>query len=143
MRGNLVPVIELMDQHLMAEWRELKMVPAALRKSLRSRSVEKILDSIPPSYVLGKGHITFWYNKLTFLTDRYALLTTELLARGYNLQYRGGFETFTKDLPKVFFNQYFPTTAEIEISRARILEKIAMKPAWYKKTLPKPKEEEL
>lgn len=143
MRGNLVPVIELMDQHLMAEWRELKMVPAALRRSLRSRSTETILDAIPRSFVLGKGHITFWYNKLTFLTERYALLTTELLARGYNLQYRGGFENFTKDLPKVFFNHYYPTPPEIELSRARIAEKIAMKPTWYKKTPPKPKEEEL
>lgn len=141
MRGNLVPVVELMDQHLMAEWRELKMVPAALRRSMRSKSVEMIMSSIPSSFVLGKGHITFWYNKLTFLTERYAMLTTELLLRGFNLQYRGGFETFTKDLPKVFFNHYYPNATEIGMSRARIAEKIAMKPSWYKKTAPKPKEE--
>jgi deoxyribonuclease (pyrimidine dimer) len=127
----------------MAEWRELKMVPAALRKSLRTRTLEQIMDSIPPKYVLGKGHITFWYNKLTFLTERYSLLTTELLARGYNLKYRGGFEQFTKDLPKSFFGDYFPTLAEIELSRTRIAEKIAMKPLWYKKTAPKPKEAEI
>jgi deoxyribonuclease (pyrimidine dimer) len=134
MRGNLIPVIELMDQHLMAEWRELKMVPAALRKSLRTRTQEQILDSIPSKFVLGKGHITFWYNKLTFLTERYATLTVELLGRGYNLKYRGGFETFTKGLPNLFFNNYFPTPGEIETSRKRIEEKIAMKPTWYKKS---------
>ena len=143
MRGNLVPVAELMDQHLMAEWRELKMIPPALRKSLRTRTLDQVLDSIPSKYVLGKGHITFWYNKLSFLTQRYTLLTTELLARGFNLKYRGGFENFTKGLPEIFFNDYFPTPAEIAVSRQRIEEKIAMKPSWYKKTPIKAQEPEL
>lgn len=35
-RINLVPVEELMDQHLFAEFREIKMVPKSLRRSLRA-----------------------------------------------------------------------------------------------------------
>lgn len=35
-RVNLVPVTELADQHLFAEFRELKMVPKSLARSLRS-----------------------------------------------------------------------------------------------------------
>lgn len=135
MRGNLIPVEELMDQHLMAEWRELKMVPAALRKSLHTRSPEQILNTIPHHYVLGKGHITFWYNKLLFLKERYAQLTCELLARGYNLKYRGRFDAFTVNLPACFFNHYTPSIEEIQTSRQRIEEKIAIKPWWYRKTL--------
>lgn len=46
-RINLVPVEELADQHLLAEYREL---PRCLNKPTRS-------PSDFPVYVLGKGHV--------------------------------------------------------------------------------------
>ncbi len=36
-RINLVPSQELMDQHLFAEFREIKMVPKSLRRSIAAR----------------------------------------------------------------------------------------------------------
>ena len=36
-RINIVPVEELMDQHLIAEYRESTMVPAALNRTLKSK----------------------------------------------------------------------------------------------------------
>ena len=36
-RINIIPVCELKDQHLIAEYREITMVPAALNRTLRSK----------------------------------------------------------------------------------------------------------
>jgi len=74
---------QLMDQHLMAEYRELPMVLSSLRRSLRTQSEREILKKIPPRFTLNKGHVLFFYNKLTFLKDRYTRIVDELLNRGY------------------------------------------------------------
>ena len=66
-RINLVSPEELTDQHLMAEWREIKMVPAALRRSLRTQSTQAVLKKIPSAFTLNKGHVTFFYNKIDYL----------------------------------------------------------------------------
>ena len=41
-RINLVPPEELMDQHLFAEFREIKMVPKSLRRSLRAAEARDV-----------------------------------------------------------------------------------------------------
>ena len=56
---------KLTDQHLMAEYRELPMVPAALRKSLRTQSVKTILSKIPKRYKLNSGHVLFFVDKFS------------------------------------------------------------------------------
>ena len=55
-RINIVPVEELMDQHLIAEYREITMVPAALNRTLKSK---KGLDrnKISKTYTLNTGHV--------------------------------------------------------------------------------------
>ena len=132
-RVNLVPPKELMDQHLLAEWRELKMVPASLRRSLRTQSAGTVLAKIPPEFTLGRGHVTFFYDKLSYLYCRYQYLVEELLARGFNLEYAGDFWRFIEDLPDEFTDKiWIPSSKDIEISRNRIQERIAMKPTWYR-----------
>ena len=132
-RVNLVPPKELMDQHLLAEWRELKMVPASLRRSLRGYSIDEILRRIPPKFTLGRGHVTFFYDKLLYLHRRYDYLVKELIARNFNLEYTGDFHKFTEDLPDEFSNTlWIPNSVDIEVSRNRIKEKIALKPDWYR-----------
>ena len=54
-RVNLVPVSELANQHVMAEWRELKMIPKALARSLKTQSREKIFKKIPKEFTLNTG----------------------------------------------------------------------------------------
>ena len=131
-RINLIDPKELSDQHLMAEWREIKMVPAALRRSLKTKSIESILKSIPNNYTLGTGHVRFFYDKMIYLKNRYEILTKELLNRGYNLKNTETFDSYTKDLPKEFLLDYEPTENAIGIITSRISEKIAMKPGWYR-----------
>lgn len=132
-RVNLIPVEELTDQHLLAEWRELKMVPASLRRSLNAKNPQNVIDSIPTAYCLGRGHVTFFYDKLAFLTTRYRELRFELLSRGVKLNNLEEFTTFCSDIPFQFFHRLWtPTKDEVKLSQARIKEKILMKPSWYR-----------
>lgn len=80
--SNVNPSL-LKRAHLIAELREITMVPAALRRSLRTRSVDDIKKGIPSRFTLNKGHVTFFYNKLKFLQQRFNTLADEMARRGY------------------------------------------------------------
>jgi deoxyribonuclease (pyrimidine dimer) len=132
-RINLVPVEDLADQHLFAEWREIKMVPAALRRSLKTRKTSDILAGVPKRYTLNKGHVTFFFNKMLFLYDRYCELTEELDDRGYNLTYHDLNFIFYRDIPEVFRTQNWESNNDDKkVNIERILLRISEKPDWYK-----------
>ena len=60
-RINLVEPSELTDQHLIAEYREITMVPGSLKRTLVSKSgyQEK---KVPKKFTLNGGHVYFFYN---------------------------------------------------------------------------------
>ena len=64
-RINIIPVEDLTDQHLMAEYREIFMIGPALQKSLQSESWNS--NKIPNKFTLGKGHVMFFYDKGKYL----------------------------------------------------------------------------
>lgn len=130
-RINLVHVRELSDQHLMAEYRELPRVFSAVRKHTQDG---KKLSSfkINSTYILGTGHVTFFYDKLWFLKRRHEDLVYECLRRGINITNTA--INYICDLPAEFCKDYVPSEDEINISRDRIIEKLTMKPLWYKYT---------
>lgn len=133
-RVNLVPAAELADQHLFAEWREVKMVPRSLARSLESRPMELVLARISPVFTLNTGHVMFFYDKYEFLRRRYDALTDELLSRG--VQFRGDHALDATGvwprLPPDFHNDYVPTPEALATSRARIEQRIALQPNWYR-----------
>lgn len=132
-RINLVHPSELADQHLFAEFREIKMVPKALARALRGSTPADIVRRVPPAFTLGTGHVTFFYNKGAYLTDRYFQLRQELMARGVDFNRAAEF-----DPEDTYFNnpsllgQYVPTDEALALIRARLAERIAQKPHWYK-----------
>ena len=130
-RINLVPVKELADQHLMAEYRELPRVFGAVRKHVQDGKAKSSFK-INNTYILGTGHVTFFYDKLLYLKNRHKALVTECLRRGININNTEVNDI--SDLPLEFCNNYEPTDNEISISRERIIEKLVMKPSWYKYT---------
>ena len=81
-RINIIPVEDLTDQHLMAEYREIFMIGSALQKSLSSPNWDK--KRIPKELTLGTGHVMFFYDKGKYLDKRYQELRTEMKARGMN-----------------------------------------------------------
>ena len=131
-RINLIPVEELTDQHLMAEYRELPMIAKALEKTLKSRSRYQE-TKVSSTYVLGTGHIYFFYNKRDYLVNRYINLVRELKSRKFNIDPNArnmSWEVFD-NITQV---QWQPSAEEIEINRNRINERISLKPDWYRKT---------
>jgi deoxyribonuclease (pyrimidine dimer) len=130
-RINIIPVSELTDQHLIAEYREITMVPAALTRTLNSKS-GFIKKKIPDRFTLNTGHVYFFYDKGLYLYNRYDNIVEEMILRGFNPDLK---RIFPKDIfPFELFNDWIPTIKEQEIVRSRIKEKIAMKPSWYRKT---------
>ena len=132
-RINLVRVEDLADQHLFAEWREIKMiVPAALR-SLNARTANEILKSIPSVYTLNTGHVTFFYTKLYFLKNRFDKLTDELLQRGFDIT-PFDFETDDYSFVHNRIGQEFwwPTKRDIQVNIDRISQRLNERPSWYR-----------
>ena len=78
-RINVVPVHELCDQHLLAEFRELTRIP----NGILSGKLKIDYDDRPTEYTLGKGHVKFFTNKLPWLHSRYIWLHMECLYRGF------------------------------------------------------------
>ena len=135
-RVNLVPPEELHDQHLFAEYRELKMVPKSLARSIAARGVPGVQRMIPPAYVLGTGHVSFFYDKGLYLAKRYTLLRAELDRRAYaynadsELDPDGVFRRYPQ-----LNNDWTPTAEALALVRDRIQSRVAMKPQWYRMTV--------
>ena len=131
-RINIIHPSNLTDQHLIAEYREITMVPAALKRTLNSKlgfSEKKI----PAKFTLNTGHVYFFYDKGLYLEKRYDELVKEMILRGFSPDLK---RLFPKDVfPSELFNDWTPSLEEQELVRDRIKEKIAMKPNWYRKTL--------
>ncbi|UJD20068.1 endonuclease V [Escherichia phage T4] len=113
----------------MAEYRELPRVFGAVRKHVANG--KRVRDfKISPTFILGAGHVTFFYDKLEFLRKRQIELIAECLKRGFNIK-----DTTVQDIsdiPQEFRGDYIPHEASIAISQARLDEKIAQRPTWYK-----------
>ena len=130
-RINIIPVSELADQHLIAEYREITMVPAALKRTLRSK-VGLRKEKISKRYTLNTGHVYFFYDKGLYLNNRYQEIITEMKLRGFNPDPNRKFPKHV--FPSHLYNDWMPSLDEQRIVRKRIEEKIAMKPNWYRKT---------
>lgn len=127
-RINLIEPKELCDQYLIAELRELPRIPNGLLKGKLQLSYSDISDK----FVLGKGHVKFFTNKLAFLHSRYLGLLDEALLRGFNVINRFPEEDMLS-LPLSNLKEYHPTIKEIRLSRERILQKLPKNARYYGK----------
>ena len=118
-RINLIPPQELMDLHLLAEYRELPrvfpLVEAAQEKGLTPQDIK-----IPQTFCLGTGHVLFFYNKLIFLMNRQRSLVEEMLRRGYAPNFVEPMNLRFSNILAHWWNDWIPSQEEIAISRARI-----------------------
>jgi deoxyribonuclease (pyrimidine dimer) len=111
-----VKPIELTDKHLIAEHREIKRIPNCIKKGRYN------LDGIPEQFTLGKGHVKFFYNKLSYLHDRYTALYNECINRGFNVQnYSDCFE----GVPVELYNSYNEQPNDRAIILQRINERLS------------------
>jgi len=106
---------ELCMQHLIAEHREIKRIPNAIKNGKAK------LTGIPETFRLGSGHVKFFYNKLGYLKDRYQLLYNECIERGYKVQ---NYLDAWDDIPAELMGNYEPSSADIQLIKNRIAERL-------------------
>ena len=131
-RINIVNPKELTDQHLIAEYREITMVPGSLKRTLVSKIGYKE-SKVPKRYTLNSGHVYFFYNKGKYLHNRYTELISEMKRRGFKPDSN---RLFPVDIFKDnnLYNDWMPKVEDYKIIRKRIQERIAKKPDWYRYT---------
>jgi len=118
-RINLVPPQELSGKHLVAEYRELPRVfDLALFYYLRGDT-----SPIPTEYVLGTGHVKFFYDKLLFILKRNNDLIDEMHRRGYHTSFPKRTIEVLNMYPSSLQNDYVPTEEALALNRARIKER--------------------
>ena len=117
-RINLVHPSELSDHHLIAEYREIFMVGAALQRSMRSKSWEITKNNLPKQFTLNTGHVKFFYNKGKYLHKRYLELINEMQNRGMNPDLKREFKK--GQWPEEFYNDWQPRKKDFQLIRMRI-----------------------
>lgn len=123
-RVNLIPVEELADQHLIREYQEL---PQPLKRKVN-------IEGDYCFYRLNKGHVKWIKTNWKFCFERHKELCKEMKFRGFKVNHpTSELEPYIKTLKPLSY-VYKPSSEEINISRQRIIEKISLKPDWYRWT---------
>ena len=106
-----IPPAELINQHLIAEHREIKRIPNCIAKGKYN------MEGIPDKFKLGTGHVKFFYNKLLYLKKRYISLYNECIKRGFNVQ---NYISAWDNVPQKLMNDYKVKANDCRIIRQRI-----------------------
>lgn len=125
-RINVIPVYELSDQHLLAEYREL---PRVIKQKLK-------LDDSVDQYHLGRGHMKWARKHWKFTLNRYYEIFSEMLYRGFYPKYAPAeLEQYVIELSEECpYANYNVDQHDIELNRKRILERYKVNPKQYRWT---------
>ena len=123
---NLVPVYELSDAWLLAEYREL---PRYIKRNINT-------NNAPKYYCLSTGHMKWACQHILFLLDRYREICDEMQYRGFTLNYpyQELLAWTYNNVNKTLINPYIVTNNDLNINRQRLIEKYQQKPDFYKLT---------
>lgn len=126
-RINLVDPSELLDQHALAEYREIRLLCANLQRTLNSKHgfQEK---KVPAEFTLNSGHVYFFFPKGKYIHKRYNALRQELNKRGIEANLDFPIEKW----PEYLYNDWTPTERDKNIVRERIALRISQRPKWYR-----------
>lgn len=123
-RINCIPPKLLSDSWLLAEYRELPRISALAR----------IVDDAPKEYVLGTGHVKFFYDKGLYLEKRFESIVRELYERDFNISF-----TEYRPHPEGLHGDWAPGKKDIEKNIHRLLEKFneGQKHKYYRESFSK------
>ena len=114
-RINCIPVTELHDKHLLAEYRELPRVFRLARPC----------PEAPKQYVLGAGHVKFFYNKLGWLLTRQHEIVKEMIRRGFKpLHDPNDLQDFHTPANDKCWGTWWPTEDAMALNRERINQRL-------------------
>lgn len=126
-RINLVDPSELYDQHLIAEYREIRLLTANLRRSFETSGLSK--DKIPKQFTLNSGHVLFFKDKGRYIVNRYNALIEEMRNRGFTPLHEQIDITVWRP---GFYNDWTPTERDKDLVRERIALRVSQRPGWYR-----------
>lgn len=124
-RINIIEPEMLTYEHLLAEYRELPRVFTHILKAVESGKSLKDYD-IPEKYTIGKGHVTFFYNKAGWLKLRWVVIVNILIAKyscnldqEYIIKVNNDFDNLP-EWAKADRGIYKPTTEELYLNMYRL-----------------------
>jgi len=124
-RINVVPVETLTDKHLLAEYKEITRPFNKVIKRLEAGTYKDVV--IPDKYCLGKGHETFFFDKLRWLWFRYVNLYGELVNRRFNIDHdkfdRIKEDMFINTMDTKAWGDYTPTPEDMYLNMARLAKR--------------------
>ena len=106
-RVNLVHPRKLTDEHLYAENVELKMLETFINEHPKG--------FIPDEYCLGKGHMSFFRNKIGYIKYRQHLISREMCSRKGTPYVR---------THKLYPIEWEPDDKDISVNKARIINRL-------------------
>jgi deoxyribonuclease (pyrimidine dimer) len=120
-RINIIHPRYLTDQHLIAEYNEILMLLAYVRRYPKKdcMGVER--------FTLGKGHMKFFKDKLLYIKRRHDAIREEMSARGYRASKLVDISMYPREL----LNDWSPSDEDLSIIKQRIIEKISKKRSYY------------
>lgn len=125
-----IPPKALTDQHLLAEHREIKRLPAVFAKNPTP-------TGIPKEFTLGTGHVKFFLDKGKYTLKRYKLLYVECMKRGFEItDYSQNWEVYKRHTK--YNKDYKETDAALQLLIERISTRLIdskQKPRYYKKEI--------
>lgn len=120
-RINIVPVEELSDQWLVAEYREL---PRCLKGKIS-------IKDAPDHYVFGKGHMKWARKYALYTSNRMKQIVEEMHYRGFKTNFSADLSQYITDDLK---NDYRPSLIDLQLSKERLRYKYNKKPLFYRWT---------
>ncbi len=124
-RVNVIPVEELSDAWLLAEYRE---IPRVLKRPV-------CIAGAPKRYQLGSGHVKWARRHGVFVCKRMEELVREMLYRGFHPRYTAGLWLFVKP----YMRDYTVLERDKLCNRARLVAKYRQNPSahtWTKRSKP-------
>lgn len=119
-RVNIIRPKLLSDQHLLAEHLEIMMLISYAKKNPPKE--------VPARYCLGKGHITFFKDKIRYLQKRHLEIQKEMRKRGFKPKAKINL----KGIKGHLLNDWIPVAGDKAIIKKRILWKIRKKQGYYR-----------
>lgn len=118
-RINLIPAQQLHDKHLVAEYRELPRIFSLVKAAIaRGETPDDARN--PGNYVLGTGHVRFFYSRLGWLRMRFRQLVQEMQDRGFKTSYT---DYDISDFPREWCHGYQPTRQDVALNKQRLKER--------------------
>ena len=118
-RIDIVPVTELHDKHLLSGYRERPRI----FRLVRNWEEKKRYPKIPDSYRMGTGHVTFFYNKLTYILRTQYEFIEELQRRGFSPKFTDP-NDLVHGISSYWFNDWVPQEKDLYINRQIINKKL-------------------